>query len=70
MRTPLERAGKTADMAESKSWSTKRKMKARGAKLVAARQAQASTETHSRAVGPSSHAKSHTSPSGPTESVQ
>ena len=57
-------------MAESKPWNTKRKMKARSAKLVAARQARTSAETHSRAVGPSSHAESHTSPSSPTESVQ
>ena len=45
-------------------------MKARSAKLVAARQARASAETHRRAADPSSHAESHTSPSSPTESVQ
>ena len=66
LRSPLERAGKTTDVAESKAWSTKRKMKARSAKLVATRQARASVETHRRAVDPSSH----TSPSSPTESVR
>ena len=70
VRSPLERAGKTTDMAESKAWTTKRKMKARSAKLVATRQARASAETHRRAVDPTSHAESHTSPSSPTESVQ
>ena len=67
VRSLLERAGKITDMAESKPWSTKTKMKARSAKLVAARQARASAETHRCAVDPSSHAESHTFPS---ESVQ
>ena len=53
-------------MAENKPWSTKRKMKARSAKLVAARAARASAETHSPAVGPSSD----TSPSSRDESIQ
>ena len=50
--TILERTSKRAEIAESRSWSSRRKTKARSAKLVAARKERASTEMPGDAESP------------------